>query len=151
MSDTKLTPEITEMVCSYKEKGNSYDTSAQAVGICRQTLYNWMERGEKGEPDFLQFLQAIKKARAKAEMRHVEVIEDAMDKSWQAAAWWLERRNRDKWGQHTEQKIEHTGKIDSSIIFKFEVKQDDITSTKGTATKTEPGTTGNKDTSVRSV
>lgn len=151
MSDTKLTPEITEIVCSYIEKGNSYDTSAQAVGICRQTLYNWMERGEKGEPDFLQFLQSIKKARAKAEMRHVEVIEDAMDKSWQAAAWWLERRNRDKWGQHSEQKIEHSGSIDSSITFKFEVKGDGTTSTKGTVIKAEPGTVSNEDTSVHPV
>ena len=77
-------------------------------------------------------------------MRHVEVIEDAMDKSWQAAAWWLERRNRDKWGQHSEQKIEHSGHIDGSITFKFEVKKDDIASTKGTIKEAEPSVNGDK-------
>ena len=135
MAVTKLTPEITEIICQYIEKGNSYETASQAVGICRQTLYNWMQRGDKLEPDYLQFLQSIKKARAKAEIRHVDVIEKAMDKNWQASAWWLERTNKDQWGLHTEQKIEHTGKIDSDIVFRFVTKDGD-NSTTSTPTKT---------------
>jgi len=111
MFNCKLTPEITEIIVQNIEKGNSYETASQAVGICRDTIYDWINRGKKGEEPFLHFLQSIKKARAKAEMRHVEVIEKAMDKNWQASAWWLERTNRDQWGIKTEQKIEHTGKI----------------------------------------
>ena len=120
MTETKLTPEITEIICQYIEKGNSYETAAQAVGICRPTIYNWMERGEKGEEPFLHFLQSIKKAKAKSEIRHIEIIDKAMDKNWTAAAWWLERSNQRDWGNKTEQKIEHTGKFEQPIIFKFE-------------------------------
>jgi transposase len=145
MSDTKLTPEITEIICQYIEKGNSIETAAQAVGICRKTFYNWLDRGEKEEPEFIQFTHNIKKARAKSEMRHVEVIEDAMDKSWQAAAWWLERRNRDKWGQHTEQKIEHTGKIDSNITYEYKVIENAVTSPSPVTPKTT-GSNGSDET-----
>jgi hypothetical protein len=37
MADCKLTDEITEIICQYIEKGNSYETACQAVGITRQT------------------------------------------------------------------------------------------------------------------
>jgi transposase len=121
-NETKLNPEVTEIICQYIEKGNSYETAAQAVGICRVTIYNWIERGEKGEEPFLQFLQAIKKAKAKSEIRHIEVIDKAMEKNWQAAAWWLERSNQRDWGNRTEQKIEHTGKLDQPVVFQFEHK-----------------------------
>lgn len=138
MTDTKLTPEITEIICQYIEKGNSYETAAQAVGICRPTIYNWMKRGESEEEPFLQFLQSIKKAKAKSEIRHIEVIDKAMEKNWQAAAWWLERSNPQGWGNRTEQKIEHTGKIDSNIVYEYKVIKD------GTASPTPvaPKTTG---------
>jgi transposase-like protein len=139
MSETKLTPEITEIICQYIEKGNSYETAAQAVGICRPTIYNWMERGEKGEEPFLQFLQSIKKAKAKSEIRHIDVIDKAMEKNWQAAAWWLERSNQSNWGIRTEQKIEHTGKTDQPIIFQF----NHTTSTTSVPTKTTTDTTSN--------
>jgi len=119
-AETKITPEVEEIILQYIEKGTSYETAAQAVGICRITIYNWMERGEKGEEPFLHFLQSIKKAKAKAEIRHIEVIDKAMDKNWQAAAWWLERSNQANWGNRTEQKIEHTGKTDQPVVFKFE-------------------------------
>jgi len=111
MADCKLTPEVTEIIVQFIEKGNTYETAAQAVGICRQTLHNWMKRGEKEEPDFLRFLQDIKKAKAKAETKHIEIIEKAMDKNWQAAAWWLERSNKEQWGMRQEVKMEHSGKI----------------------------------------
>lgn len=136
MADCKLTPEITEIIVQNIEKGNSYETASQAVGICRKTLYNWIERGEKGEPDFTQFIQQIKKARAKSEMRHVEVIEKAMDKNWQASAWWLERTNKEQWGQRQDIKMEHAGQIDTTIVFKFELENGDNI-TKKTTPKTE--------------
>jgi predicted DNA-binding protein YlxM (UPF0122 family) len=112
-AECKLTPEITEIICEHIEKGNSFETAAQAVGICRDTIYDWMKRGEKSEPNFLQFLQSIKKARAKAEMRYVAVIDKAAasEKNWTAAAWWLERTNSKQWGNKQETKIEHSGKI----------------------------------------
>jgi len=147
MADCKLTPEITEIICQFIEKGNSYETATQAVGICRKTLFNWMDRGEKGEPDFTHFTHSIKKARAKAEMRRVQVIEDASPKNWQAAAWLLERSNPQQWGNKQETKIEHSGKIEGNIIFNYKVIEDAATTTGSTtpaSTKTEDGVGSNK-------
>jgi len=142
--ETKLNPEVTEIICQYIEKGNSFETAAQAVGICRVSIYNWMERGEKGEEPYLQFLQQLKKAKAKSEIRHVEVIDKAMDKNWTAAAWWLERSNPQSWGNRTEQKIEHTGQVDSNIIFKFDVLENGVKSTTSPTAKTTADAAGDK-------
>lgn len=59
-----------------------------ACGIGERTLYEWLEK----DP---QFAQAIKEADAIAEARMVSRIIDAAKESWQAAAWWLERRRPD--------------------------------------------------------
>lgn len=53
----------------------------------------WMARGRKEtEGIYFQFVQAIKKARSEAMDRNVEIIQTAAKKTWQAAAWYLERQ-----------------------------------------------------------
>jgi len=32
-------------------------------------------------------------------VRNVAIIETAAPRNWQAAAWWLERKNYDRWGR----------------------------------------------------
>ena len=87
----KLTPELQEQIVKYIKSGNYIETACDAVSINKQTYYNWLERGEKGEQPFLGFLDAIKKAKAEAIMRNVLIIQTAAPKNWQAAGWWLER------------------------------------------------------------
>lgn len=83
---TKLTPELKDDIIKYIEAGNYIKHACQLVGISEQTYYTWIKRGEAGEDQFLEFLESIKKAGAKAIARNVLIIQAAAKKSWQAAA-----------------------------------------------------------------
>lgn len=108
---SKLTPELLEQIVQYIKVGNYNKDACQAVGISERVYYKWLKRGEKAlkleekgnkipkkEEIYVQFVQSIKKAKAKAVIRNVLVIQTAAKKSWQAAAWWLERSHHKDWG-----------------------------------------------------
>lgn len=49
---------------------------------------------------YLEFSEAVKRARAEAEGAHIRNIRRASDNGvWQASAWWLERSFPKKWGK----------------------------------------------------
>jgi hypothetical protein len=59
-----------------------------------------MQRGRDGEEPFAAFLAHLQKADAEAEAAAVKVIvRAAQDGTWQAAAWWLERRRSQRWAR----------------------------------------------------
>lgn len=90
MSRGKKKPEIVERICQALRLGNSRKASAAYGGITERTFYNWLTEDEA-------FAQKIAEAEAQAECRNVQVIQEAADRSWQAAAWWLERRRPADW------------------------------------------------------
>lgn len=111
---TKLTPDRQEVICQNVRLGLPYKTAALLAGICERTFYYWKRRGalererleEKGarsrqrEIPFLEFLQSLELANAKAQLVLVARIQQAAtDGHWRAAAWLLERRYPDEWGQ----------------------------------------------------
>lgn len=79
--------------------GNAEETAAEYAGIDRSTYFRWMQKGARRAGPYRDFRDAIMKARVEVEIAHVVIIEQAMAKSWQAAAWWLERRRNDRWGR----------------------------------------------------
>lgn len=98
---TKLTPEVREIICKAIVGGNYKETAAQAAGIDKGTLYNWLKAGEAAKSGaFFDFFNAVKKAESEAELRNVVIIQQAAKKSWQAAAWYLERKHRERWGRN---------------------------------------------------
>ena len=62
-----------------------------------------------------EFCERIKKAELENKQRSMVIIQQAATKSWQAAAWWLERKYRDEYGQHVIQ--EHQGKLGFMQLF----------------------------------
>lgn len=58
-----------------------------------------------------QFWQTIKKAEAEAEARNTALIQTQASKSWQAAAWWLERKFPDRWGR--KDKVQLDGRMET--------------------------------------
>lgn len=75
------------------EAGATRRAAAEAAGISRSTLQEWIARGKQGDMVYVDFADRIKKAEAVAENEMVGVVRDAAKKgTWQAAAWWLERR-----------------------------------------------------------
>jgi len=97
---TKLTPDVRDRIATMIRAGAYAEQAARAAGIAPSTHYSWMERGENGERPFSEFSETIKTAEAKAEQQRVECIQDAAEAgTWQAAAWWLERRFPGRWGR----------------------------------------------------
>ena len=119
---SKLTPEVQENICNWLKLGYYQEDAAIMAGISASTYYEWMKKGEQervaleegekaltlpdtslpasedGTPEieliypFLEFSEAVKKARAEAEGAHIRNIRKAADNGvWQASAWFLER------------------------------------------------------------
>lgn len=95
---SKLSPEVMAAFIDSLEKGNYLETAAAYAGIARQTIYDWMRKGARGEgQEYVEFLDTMKKAQAQAEVAALDRIERAGE--WQAAAWRLERKFPARWGQ----------------------------------------------------
>lgn len=99
---TKFTPEVRERILIAIRAGNYIDTAAQSAGISKDTFYSWMTKGETpGAPkEYSDFTDAVKKARAEAEVNAVAIIQQAANRgNWRAAAWYLEKSFPDRYGR----------------------------------------------------
>ena len=96
---TKLTPEVQQSIVRTLRLGNSRKDSALYAGVSESTFYSWMDRGRRGEPLYVEFLETVQKAESTACIKNVAVIQKAAQVTWQAAAWWLERKRPDDWGR----------------------------------------------------
>jgi hypothetical protein len=106
---SKRTPEVKQMILEALRGGNYLETAAAYAGVHRSTLNRWMN---EDDPEFQDFRDAVEKARADAIVRNVGVVLAAAPKNWQAAAWWLERTNPDKYGRRV---VELGGKVDLGL------------------------------------
>jgi hypothetical protein len=88
---TRLTQETADRIVGTVADGNHITTACASAGVSRAALYSWLERGENarqaaeaGDPvdadevRFLDFLDRLALARARAEMCAVEVIQRGM-------------------------------------------------------------------------
>ena len=100
---TILTEELTDSLCLLLRHGHYIDTACALAGVHKQRVYEWLAKADEPEAKeaYIVFADSIKKARAEAEHVSLGVIRDAGEKSWQAAAWYLERTQPDKYGQKT--------------------------------------------------
>ncbi len=97
----KLTPEVLGRIVEAIRAGNTRAAAALYVGIGETTLYRWLQTGERSRngSKWRELWEAVKKAENAAEVESVLLIRAAAQKSWQAAAWWLERRRHGEWGR----------------------------------------------------
>ncbi|MDI6617883.1 MAG: IS630 transposase-related protein [Clostridiales bacterium] len=119
MRRPKLNSDIVEKVYKYVAAGNYIETVCQYLNISKQTYYNWLKKGEKAHSGlYFDFVDAIKRAEAEAEMRNVTLIQKAGSTTWQAAAWYLERKHPDKWGKREQMDLTHSGGIEIKVDWK---------------------------------
>lgn len=116
----KYTPEIVKEISAYIEQGKSNRDACALSDICEDTFYDW----QKLHPEFFE---AVKKAHANYKSKLVAILHKAAydDKekevrSWQAAAWLLERKYKDEFSLRSEV----TGKDGEGLVIKFESKKD---------------------------
>ena len=93
---TKYNDETITHITQALRAGNTRRASCSYAGISEDTFANWLR-------DRSEFAESIKKAEADAEVRNVAIIQRAADTTWQAAAWWLERKHKAEWSSRVEQ------------------------------------------------
>ncbi len=114
---TSLTPDIGTKLVRAISGGNTRETSANYAGISVATLYVWLAKGrQQATGVYHEFLEAVEKAEAEAVITSVVTIREAARESWQAAAWWLERRYPDAWGRKDRVTIESMIKTEAEKI-----------------------------------
>lgn len=122
---TKLTPQIQARIIQAIRAGNYAEVAAVYAGIDESTYYRWMARGRAeldrvaerpktrkmraAEAPFCEFCKAVNEASASAEVFAAGIIVSAGKKDWKAAAWYLERRNPDRWRRRTDAILHHEG------------------------------------------
>lgn len=108
---SKLTNEVTNQLVALLQQGHTVEIACTAVGIDDKTFHRWMNKGQKQrEGPYRDFFEAIKPARAHAEVQLMDTLQktalDPTHKSgWKAAAWLLERLFPDRYGRRTAHTI----------------------------------------------
>lgn len=101
---TKLDQNKIKEICELLSAGNYIEPSCAYAGINKVSFYNWLKRGRREKEEgkktqYVEFLNAVEKALAEGELRHVNNIAKHAKTSWQASAWMLERKNHKQWGR----------------------------------------------------
>lgn len=79
------TPKIIAAICKLISIGMTQKQTADLVGVRESTISNW----KKEHPEFRD---KVEKANAVFARTNVKIIQKAASRTWQAAAWLLERR-----------------------------------------------------------
>lgn len=109
---SKLSAERSTKIVGMISSGAYATVAAQANGIGETTYFRWMTRGRDAQRDeygeltnaddepYVDFFEKVKDAEAKAEVLNIGLIQRAATGgTWQAAAWYLERKYPDRWGR----------------------------------------------------
>lgn len=122
----KLTDEVQNIIVKALENGLAIKSACGLAHISEKTFYNWYNEGaEKKSGKKRDFHDAVDNAKNVAQSNFENVIASAAnDGTWQAAAWWLERRRPDKYNK--PDKVIVNPKQDLSEFVEDEDKQDEI-------------------------
>lgn len=95
---TIYTPELGEKFLGLMREGLYLDDAAAICRVNKQTVYDWITRGEAGEEPFASFVDSYKEAETEAKRESLSTVRKGQQ-GWQANAWFLERRHRQGWGR----------------------------------------------------
>jgi len=110
MAPNKRTPERRERILELLRAGNYMETAAACAGISKDTLYKWLSADA-------DFADAVKEAQAAAEALHISnIAKAAFDGTWQASAWYLERKYPDRFGRQ-DRRPEGADRIEVTLRF----------------------------------
>ena len=98
--------------------GNTRRAAAWAGGIEVETFLQWLRR-------YPEFSARVKEAESEAELAMVERVRLASVDTWQAAAWWLERKLKADWSARQEQTGADGGAVRVIVQYADEPAQPD--------------------------
>lgn len=117
----KLTEERRAAILNNLRTGLSVKSAAERTGVSYQTYADWLRRGRGEHPRLRQtqfwadFAAEVDRVLAEAEAQAIRKVHQAADTDWRAAAWFLERRFRERWGRQTEQPVAAGGEV--KVVF----------------------------------
>ena len=101
-----LTQEVHAAIISCMlESGVHAAVAARACGVPDTTFRDWIAKGLDPEctsryaPRYRALVAAVENAEAVVEAKQAKRIVDAGEQTWQAAAWYLERKHKDRWAR----------------------------------------------------
>ena len=111
-----------EKIVQALRAGNYFETACEYAGVSSTTGYDGMQRGEgthePAAPEFAEFADAVKSARADTEVGAVARIRKAATEgTWQADAWFLERAFPEWWRRRDGHDIRPQGPIEVKLAF----------------------------------
>lgn len=96
---SKRTPEREARLLEALRAGNTRKDASLYAGLEQHTFQRWVLADA-------HFAQAVEKAEADAVVRNVaQIAKAAQEGTWQAAAWWLERRRPEDYGRRDRVEI----------------------------------------------
>ena len=126
---TKLTKKVQSDILDSVRNGCYFEQSALAAGIVKQTLYNWIARGQEGGASnalYVEFLDAITRAEAEAEVTmtvalYRGALTPAKNDAHRAQTEYLRRRHPDRWSTQDRIRgtVEHSGKTTQTVEHHF--------------------------------
>lgn len=108
MAEKKLDAALIEKAHKLVSEGHYAIVVCAYLGITESCYYQWMRKAKEDieankKSIYVVFFQSIKEAEAKAEMRHLQTIAKAANEgNWQASAWFLKTKHRDRWSERQE-------------------------------------------------
>lgn len=96
---------IVEKLLAALRAGHTNTDAATFAGIAQCTFYKWLNQGAQAEEGTLarEFLHKVELARAESVAECLQSIKKAAKKgTWQAAAWFLEKRVPEVYGKRSE-------------------------------------------------
>jgi hypothetical protein len=123
---SRLTTEVQAKIVEAMSVGNYFHVCCEYAGVSRAIGFRWLQYGRdararseehntpitESDQRYVDFLDAVTRARAQAEIRLVSSVAAAalQDKEWRAAVEILKRGFRDNWREDTI--VQHQGSVD---------------------------------------
>jgi hypothetical protein len=121
---------VAEAIVQALRAGAYIEDAAESAGVAESTVYAWIARGQehaydltkglasvpKAERPYVEFAEAVEKARASAVVYNLALIRQAAAAgNWKAAAWWLERTRPGQYGRQLRVDANVKGKPSSGL------------------------------------
>jgi hypothetical protein len=93
-----LSPGRHKIIVEHLRAGHYRSVAADAAGVSRVSLWTWLRRGEAGEEPYAALYLEVTAAEAEAEAEALANVRVAAREDWRAAAWYLEKKARKRYG-----------------------------------------------------
>ncbi len=124
MARTKFTEEVCQCLIENYSKGIPLKYCADAAGINRKTIYDWMNKGKKAKSGkYNQFYKDMQRAKTKFISHHMQKISDS--KSWMASQYLLQVTDPETYVIAEKIKQEVSADVNTTLSKKETIKEVD--------------------------